>query len=107
MAKKKTMSKENFEGLMEGLRQMIDHMNGKKAAGSRVSYYPRPVKAGEVREVRLSLGLTQDRFAAVVGEGKSAVQSWEQGVRRPSGAASKLIRMLRIHPELAPELFKA
>ena len=107
MATKKYMKKENFEGLMTGMKQMIDHMNGKKVPGIRVSYHPKPVNAEEVKKVRKSLGLTQDRFAVIVGEGLAAVQSWEQGVRRPNGSASKLIRMLESHPELAPELVRA
>jgi putative transcriptional regulator len=107
MATKKNMSKENFNGLMEGVRQMIDHMNGKKVPGIRVSFHAKPVGAEEVKKVRKSLGLTQDRFAAIVGEGLAAVQSWEQGARRPNGSASKLIRMLKSHPELAPELVRA
>jgi putative transcriptional regulator len=106
MATKKHMNEENLEGLMKGVRQMIDHMNGKKVPGIRVSFRPKPVGADEVKKVRKSLGLTQHRFAVVVGEGLAAVQSWEQGVRQPNGSASKLIRMLESHPELAPELVK-
>jgi putative transcriptional regulator len=104
---KKTMSKENSEGLLSGLRQMIDHMNGKRAPGTRVIRIAKPLGPREVKMVRKSLGLTQGRFAVVVGEGIAAVQSWEQGVRRPSGAAGKLIRMLKAHPELAPEMLEA
>jgi len=92
---------------MQGVKQMIDHMNGKKVPGIRVSFHPKPVGAAEVKKVRKSLGLTQGRFAVIVGEGLAAVQSWEQGVRQPNGSASKLIRMLESHPELAPELVRA
>jgi len=107
MATKKHMNEENLEGLLQGVRQMIDHMNGKKVPGIRVGFHPKPVGAAEIKKVRKSLGLTQHRFAVVVGEGLAAVQSWEQGVRRPNGSASKLIRMLESHPELAPELVRA
>ena len=107
MTAKKYMNEENLEGLMKGMRQMIDHLNGKKVPGVRVSYHAKPVGAEEIRKVRKSLGLTQDRFAVIVGEGLAAVRSWEQGARRPNGSASKLIRMLKSHPELAPELVRA
>jgi len=50
------------------------------------------------------LHLTQVGFASVVGESPSAVEHWEQGIRRPSGSASKLIRVLKTHPELIAEL---
>lgn len=31
-------------------------------------------------------------------------KNWEQGIRRPSGSASKLIRILKSHPELISEI---
>jgi putative zinc finger/helix-turn-helix YgiT family protein len=104
---KKTMSKENFEGLMAGINQMIDHMHGKKAPGTRISVRPKPLAAKEVKKVRTTLGLTQGRFATVLGAGPATVQSWEQGLRRPSGSANKLMRVLEKHPELLEELARA
>jgi len=43
-------------------------------------------------------------FAGIVGASPNAVEHWEQGIRRPSGSASKLIRILKSHPELISEI---
>ena len=104
MPKKRMMSKKNVDGLLAGLRELADYANGKDVPGLRITHRPKPVASQEVKKLRKSLGLTQDKFALVVGEGIAAVQSWEQGVRRPSGAASRLIRVLESHPELAVEM---
>ena len=107
MKKERMMSKENEAKLLKGLRQTLDHLQGKPVPGIRVTRVYRPITPVEVKKLRKTLGLTQGRFAVVIGEGIAAVQSWEQGVRRPSGAAGKLIRMLTAHPELAEEAIQA
>ena len=107
--KKKTsryMSEKNADALVKSIKQMGDYMRGKKVSGVRVTTRARAVEAKQVKQVRQSLGWTQDQLGRVVGEGVAAVQSGEQGVRRPSGAASKLIRALEEHPELAPDFLK-
>jgi putative transcriptional regulator len=98
------MKKEDFDQFVTSVRQMGEIMKGKKLDGMKVSYREKPATAQEVQKVRKVLKLSQVGFAHVVGESPSAIRHWEQGRRRPSGAASKLIRVLRIHPELAMDL---
>jgi len=49
--------------------------------------------------LRRELGMSQSRFAKSFGFGLAAVQSWEQGRRRPEGAARVLLRVIEHEPE--------
>jgi putative transcriptional regulator len=48
----------------------------------------------DVKALRRRLGMSQARFAASFGFGLDAVQSWEQGRRRPEGAARALLEVI-------------
>ena len=47
--------------------------------------------------------LTQDQFAKILGISKRTLESWEQGKRRPSGAAQSLIKLFILDPQLVRE----
>ena len=98
------MNDKDFKLMRESIKQAVEIKKGKKLAGMRESYRQKPASAQEVKGLRKALHLTQVGFANVVGESPSAVEHWEQGIRRPSGSASKLIRVLKTHPELIAEL---
>jgi len=53
---------------------------------------------------RNTLGLSQSRFAELLGVSKRTLQEWEQGRRTPSGAAKTLLRVVERHPEVLREL---
>ncbi len=53
----------------------------------------------DVRSIRRRLGLTQERFAARFGFSARTVQQWEQGRRRPEGAARLLLKLIDRAPE--------
>jgi DNA-binding transcriptional regulator YiaG len=57
----------------------------------------------EVAKARLSLDLTQEAFADMLGIGVSTLRSWEQNKREPSGAARMLIHIAIKHPEVLQE----
>lgn len=57
-----------------------------------------------VKELRLSLGVSRAEFADAVGASPSLVQSWELGRRAPSGVAVKLLALLQRNPKLINEL---
>ncbi len=102
------MKDEDFKELLGSVRQMGRYLKGKKVAGVRVAYHSRPATAKEVRETRTKiLKVTQEEFASIIGEGVGAVRTWEQGVRNPGGAATKLIRFLKQHPHYAKDLVAA
>lgn len=62
-----------------------------------------PVVA-EVARARLASGLSQPAFAALLGVSVRTVQDWEQGRRKPSGAAKTLLKIAERHSEVLQEL---
>lgn len=48
----------------------------------------------EIKEARLKLGLTQEKFGEKLGSAKRTVQDWESGLRNPSGPAKILIQRM-------------
>ena len=56
-----------------------------------------------IASTRAKLGLTQSHFAALLGISVRTLHHWEQGTRRPSGAARVLLRVAEKHPEIVLE----
>jgi putative transcriptional regulator len=52
-----------------------------------------------VREIRKKVGLLHARFAPLMGVSFSGQRKWEQGVRRPGGAALTLLRVMDRNPQ--------
>ena len=53
----------------------------------------------EVRALRERYGLSQHKFAALMGISLGTLRNWEQGRRRPEGSAQVLLRVVAKHPE--------
>ena len=53
------------------------------------------------RRVRKRLGLTQLEFSQRIDVSLDTIRNWEQGKRRPTGAAKALLKMLDKAPETA------
>ena len=56
--------------------------------------------ANDVVRVRNKLGLPQIKFARLLGISEDTLQNWEQGRRKPTGAARVLLRVAARHPEV-------
>lgn len=57
-----------------------------------------------VAEARAKTGLSQDKFATLLGISPRTLRDWEQGRRSPSGAAKTLLRIAAKHPEVLREV---
>ena len=53
------------------------------------------------RRVRKRLGLTQSEFSRRIDVSLDTIRNWEQGKRRPTGAAKALLKVLDKAPEVA------
>jgi putative transcriptional regulator len=53
----------------------------------------------DVKAIRRKLGMSQAAFAASFGFALDAVQNWEQGRRRPEGAARAFLKVIEREPE--------
>ncbi len=90
------MSKTDFDALLASVEEMDEIVRGKKKA-SRVTEFAEP----QVKEIREQTGLSQVRFAALIGVSKRTLENWEQGRRHPTGPAKALLRIVKSDPEHA------
>jgi putative transcriptional regulator len=90
-----------FERLKTGLENGIRHAKGEitlKTTTLEVSDRPTEVGAEELTKLRLTNGMSQAFFAQVLNVSTKTVQSWEQGQRKPSQAALRLLQVFRQNP---------
>jgi len=80
--------------LLESVRQM---KAGKAARTTKVTLSP-------IAEARNRLGMSQSELAALIGVSPRTLQDWEQGRRKPTGAAQTLLRVAIAHPEALRDL---
>jgi putative transcriptional regulator len=66
---------------------------------------PRPVKVSEVMEARQRTGLSRQQLAGVLGVSARTLEGWEQGRRKPTGAARSLLTIAMRRPDVLRELF--
>ncbi len=57
------------------------------------------VQTTAAAKARASVGLSQARFAQLLGVSLRTLQEWEQGRREPTGAAQTLLRVATQSPE--------
>lgn len=79
-----------WQEVLQGVREI------KAGGGKRVEVQP----ASRIVRARLKSGLSQAEFATVLGVSKRTLEQWEQGRRKPSGAANTLLRIAERHPEV-------
>lgn len=91
-----------FEQLKESLQDARSFEKG-KAVDLRVAKIPRVpehMPPRKIREIRNSLKASQPLFALLLNVSPKAVQSWEQGLRRPRTAALKLLTIAQKNPQV-------
>lgn len=82
------------ESILRGAREALAF-----ARGARKGYVVHAPDLVDVRAIRRRLGLSQRGFAERFGFRLDALQNWEQGRRRPAGAARVLLRVIEREPE--------
>lgn len=78
--------------ILEGIRQL------KRGEHGRITSVP------SVASVREGTGLSQVRFAELLGVSVRTLQEWEQGRRAPSGAARTLLIIAARNPRALLEV---
>ena len=88
------MNDKDFQQLCESIQEAGEIIQGKRQP-SRVFTHSQP----EPKVIRERLGLSQSRFAAIIGVSVRTLQNWEQGHRKPEGPAKALLRVVDRDPE--------
>jgi putative transcriptional regulator len=63
------------------------------------------VSIPSVVEARQNIGMSQAEFAVLLGVSVRTLQEWEQGRRKPSGAAASLLILAQKRPDVLREVF--
>jgi putative transcriptional regulator len=104
---------EHFAELLEGVRQAKQILRGELApARAYTADEIRAAVAADRRRagapgdetldaavIRERMGLSQAKFATLLGISPRTLQGWEQGRRAPKGAERTLLRVAATHPE--------
>ena len=91
-----------FDDLRQALTDALAFERG-QPVDLRVTELPPPsppLSREEIKRIRLSLNLSQPRFAALLNARPNTVESWEQGVRRPHGTTLKLLNIASRYPQV-------
>lgn len=89
-----------FEQLLESVREVKEIQAGRRKP-ARVTRARDVLQRGtpDVAALRASFGLSQAKFAALLGISVNTLQNWEQRRRQPEGPARVLLRVAAAHPE--------
>ena len=82
----------------EAIQGLKDYKRGRVGRTTKVKVSP-------VVEARVKSGLSQVKFAELLGVSVRTLQDWEQGRREPSGAAKSLIRIAEQRPDVLKQVF--
>jgi len=94
------MKKELFDELLQSVKEAaaIERVKAKPSRTFKVE------SANAVVRVRSKLGLSQNKFARLLGISENTLQNWEQGRRQPTGPAKVLLKVAARHPQAILEV---
>ena len=88
------MKDELFYELQKSIKEGSKILKGKKKSSREFNFNNPDPKA-----IRERLGLSQNKFAKLLGISVSTLQNWEQGRRKPEGPAKVLLNVAANYPE--------
>jgi putative transcriptional regulator len=83
---------EVYEAQRDLAAELLQSVREMKAGQGRIVFSP-------AIEARQKTGLSQAKFAALLGVSVRTLQGWEQGRKQPSGAARTLLAIARTNPK--------
>ena len=93
------MKSESMTGEALGL-QILEGLKDIKLGRFRVTLSPAKI-------AREKLAMTQVEFGKLMGVSPRTVEGWEQGLKKPSGAAMSLIAIASARPDVVREVLPA
>jgi putative transcriptional regulator len=89
---------EKFEGALQEARDMLRSGDD----GGRVRVFE--VDISDITAIRYKARLSQEEFANRLGISVATLRNWEQGRRKPTGPARRLLDIIDKHPKLVMDL---
>lgn len=90
-----------FADIKAGLEEAVRHARGDDTGAVEHQIV---VESIDVAAIREKLGLSQVAFAEAFGVSAGTVRNWEQGLRRPRGAARVLLKVIDRRPEVVQQV---
>ena len=84
-----------FDELVQSVREGGAILRGEKEAARTFE-----IEAIDIKNIREEYGLSQSEFAGLLGISVNTLQNWEQGRRKPHGAARVLLMVAEKHPKV-------
>ncbi|PTQ66945.1 DNA-binding transcriptional regulator [Pseudomonas sp. GV071] len=94
LTEKKLMERDAKRNIGEELLQSIRDVKAGRRGATRT------IELTEAAEARNKTGLSQAKFAELLGVSIRTLQEWEQGRRTPSGAARSLLHIAASRPDV-------
>jgi putative transcriptional regulator len=101
MSKKALFARDANRNIAAEIKRGMREVRANRAA--RVHH----IEVPEALEARLRSGLSQPKFAQVLGVSVRTLQDWEQGRRKPTGAARSLLAIAAKRPDVLREVLAA
>ncbi len=95
------MKEQAFNELMESMKQAVAISNGEMQPSRTFVYSPVNVK-----EIRERTNKNQEEFANMIGVKVGTLRNWEQGRRKPDGAALSLLKIVAANPIYVDQILK-
>ena len=94
---------------MGSVETLAAHVRGERKLTLRIRTIPlpepiQPLRPIDVAAIRRELNVSQSVFAALLNVPKVTAISWEKGRRKPTGAALRLLDLIRKKPEILKEV---
>jgi putative transcriptional regulator len=99
------------EALVGSVESMAAHVRGERKLTMRIKTMTlpepiAPIRPRDVAAIRRKLHVSQSVFAALLNVPKVTAISWEKGRRKPSGAALRLLDLIRKKPTFLRRLMR-
>jgi len=88
-----------FERLKQGLEEGVAYAQGELTLRTvEMPEKPPEIDAKTIAALRDRAAMSQTVFARMLNVSPKTLQSWEQGIRKPSDASQRLIQIFSEHP---------
>ncbi len=91
------MSRQAFEGIVQGLEEALAYTRGDESAVARVVKVA--VRPADIKTARKKTGMSRETSARAFGLSPATLRKWENGERQPTGAARVLLTIISREPE--------